>query len=139
AGLEQRLVGVDVADAGNRGLIEQNRLQHPPAAAQDLEPVIGAEVPRFGAELFAHHCLDVRRAGTIPNAAEAARVAEAQFCSIVQSKHKMRVRLARLVRRHGALLPRHGEVSQLQRTAEVNADPLAEAAVALMAAAGLLE
>lgn len=68
AGGPQGLVGVDVADAGEEGLVEQKGFEGTGAGGKAPGEIGGRDFQRFGAEAF-------QRAGGVPGQADAAEFA----------------------------------------------------------------
>ena len=110
--LEQRFVGVDVADAGHDALIEQHRLQTARGRRQTLAPVGGVEAERLrpqagGRERRFNFFLGAKQRG----AAEAADVAETQLpLVVVEVEDQMRVVLCRARRRPPPSTAGHAQV-----------------------------
>ena len=72
----QRLVCVDVAQAGNEGLIQEQRFEKPPPSVQYPVKLLSSEIPaeRLGTEALGHRF----RILSEPNTTELARVVESQ-------------------------------------------------------------
>ena len=83
---EQRLVGVDVPDAGDPALVEQERLHRRPAAARERAQVLGAEAGVEGLEAEARAQEGVERGAPVGElaGAEAARVDVEQLVAVVE-------------------------------------------------------
>ena len=110
AGAEQRLGGVDVADADDDPLVHEEILDRPPAPARAREEIVAVErvAERFGTEVAQQL---VRAAGRLPEpATEAARVVEAQQASRIEHEVDVVVRAQRDVGREHAQRPGHAEV-----------------------------
>ena len=121
AGQEERLVGVDVADAGHDGLVEQQRFHGRPASMQSRAQHLGGEAPvqRFGPELAGH----TPEIAHQPDAAELARVGEGQPLASgqVEPGTQMRSREDWIVAAHHFEPAGHAQVDD-QRFARVQPD-----------------
>ena len=95
---EQRLVRVDVADARDPLLVEQERLDGRARAACERVQVLAGEVlgERLDAEPRAEVGVELGPAGQQPAGAEAARVDEAERVLVVEAHDRARVGRARL-------------------------------------------
>src|SRR5262245_40930256 len=127
-GAEQRLVGVDVADAGDDALAEQHRLDGALGAGQRRAPGGRGQLERLRPQAVAPEQRLQRLGPLVPaHAAEAARVAEAQLLTAaVEVEDDVRVRGQALVRGGDGELPGHAEVDDDGAlVVEVEEDPLA--------------
>ena len=92
AGGEEGFIGIDVSEADNDGLIEEEGFDHSPTA-QKLFEIAQADAKRFGAEIC--HCPVGPKAGFGPvelEAAEAPDVAEVKhLLALLEFQAKMRV------------------------------------------------
>ena len=109
----ERLVGVDVADAGHERLVDEERLEPAAPGADPLpedaerEPV----VQRLGADVVERVVV-----GRVqPDAPELADVAEAQLAAVVERQREALVRIQRAGRRHHEQLAGHLEVDREER------------------------
>ena len=95
---EEGLVRVDVADARDPLLVEQERLHRRPRAACERVQVLACEVvgERLDAEPRAEIRVELGPAGEQPAGAEAARVDEAERVLVVEAHDRARVGRARL-------------------------------------------
>ena len=131
----QRLVGVDVADARDEPLVDEQRLEPRPAAADprperlEREPV----VERLRADPVERVVVrDVQ-----PDPPELAHVAEPQLGAVVERERQPLVGVDRQRRRDDEQLPGHLEVDGEERAArEVDDDLLAAPADGLDPPAG---
>ena len=76
--VEERLIGIDVADAGQDALIEQGGLDGPAGPGKALGELSGADLQRLWAEVFVI-CLTTAQP---PDAAKASRIAETKLGGI---------------------------------------------------------
>src|SRR5512136_267480 len=96
ASLEERLVGVDVADAGDKGLIEEQRLDPSPAAGEDRAESLGPDLERLGAEAGQLAAGALRLALEAEQEAELADVAETDLVApVLEADHQPDVLVAR--------------------------------------------
>ena len=99
AGAPERLVGVDVADPGQEGLVEEERLEPRPPGAQappeDAQREVGLE--RLRAVLRERDRQGVRVVGA--DAGELAHVAQAQLAPVGEGPGGVHVRDRRSARR----------------------------------------
>src|SRR5207253_2407247 len=85
AGEEEAFIDIDVAQAGDEGLIEQGGLDRPFGGGETLEEVGGTEGERLGAEV------GVVGIGAQPeDAAEAAGVDEAKLQAVAEVEDEVR-------------------------------------------------
>src|SRR5581483_4412976 len=130
-GVVQRLARVDVADAGEARLVEQERLDVAARGAELRAQVAGGErgIERVEAEnLQLRRRRQIRSVITAQNA-ESARVDVAQLGGAFERKHRVRVRAARLGARLDQQVAAHAEVDEqhvLRR--EIDQQVLADAA-----------
>src|SRR5687767_7366164 len=97
--LEQCLIGVDVADAGDDRLVEQERLQTSLRPFESLMKIVGIQLEWLGAQLaVCEESIEFRPARIEGNAAEAPDIAKTQLARVVQREDNVRVRFARPVR-----------------------------------------
>ena len=113
----QGLVRVDVADAGDRALVEEHSLERRAPLAQPAVQLVGGEigVDRLRAE--ARHLLrgQQRVLGADQQATEPPRVAIAQLATTVQEEHGVRVLLQPGHRVDQAELAGHTEMDDQQQ------------------------
>ena len=131
----QRLVGVDVADARDEALVDEERLEPRPAAADPGPERLEREavVERLRADPVER--VVVREVE--PDPPELAHVAEPQLGAVVQRERQPLVGVDRQRRRHDEQLPGHLEVDGEERAAgEVDDDLLAAPADGLDPPAG---
>src|SRR6185295_10925971 len=88
-GVPERLIGVDIADAGDDFLIEQQRLEARAPPEQQLAQQRGRK--RIGERLDAVGAFERGQAQAIeqPRAAELARVVEEYLSPIVEQQHQV--------------------------------------------------
>src|SRR5579864_4675094 len=110
---EQRLAGVDVAHADDQLAVHDELLERHAPPAADAPQVVGVEGARerLGGEPGEQR-MARRIAGGVDEAAEAARIVEAQRQSRVEHQVEVVVGQARGVGRHGAQVAGHAEVHQ---------------------------
>ncbi len=115
----KRFVRVDVADAGNRRLVEEDRLQRSPPFAKPAVQLFRNEVrvDRFGTQK--RHLLrrEQRFFRAQQQPAETPNVPIAQVPAIVQREDGVRVRLQRCIRADKPQLPSHAQVNDQQHVA----------------------
>src|SRR5262249_15146693 len=82
--LEARFIGIDITDAGDNALIEQDRLEISPSLGERRAPVLRIDIERLRSQpLFCEIGVDIGARWMIPGAPEAANVAEAKFVAAV--------------------------------------------------------
>lgn len=89
-GVVEGLVGVDVADAGEKGLVEQSGFDGPCGAGQGWGEAFAVDVERVGAEPGPAP-FEVGRVGQCPEAAEASWVAEGESGAVVEPPEDVEV------------------------------------------------
>ena len=110
--LEQRLIGVDVADAGHDALVEQHRLEAAVGPAQLLAPFRGVDVGRLRSQAKCVKELP-QRVGVAKqrHAAETTHIAETQLlAAILQVEQKVRMIRRRLRAGRDGELSGHAQV-----------------------------
>src|SRR5438128_5930579 len=114
---EARFIGINVADARDDALIEQNRLQVALGFREGRAPISGIDVERLRPELLALEMrIDVVAAWKEGGAAEATDVAKPQFVgAVVQGKDEVGMIPARLRCRRDQELARHAQVNEQPR------------------------
>src|SRR5438067_3764839 len=112
----QRLVGVDVAHAGDRLLVEQHCLQRRAPALQLPVQLLGLELHVDRLRPKARHLLrrQQRLLRADQQAAETARVAIAQLPTVIEKENRVRVLLERRDLVDQAQLPGHAEMHDQQ-------------------------
>ncbi len=146
-GAPERLVRVDVADPGDEGLVEQERLESPAAAAKPPPegPQREGGVERLGSvpgeQRAAVLRVQDRAASRVPRPepypAELADVAEAELAAVVQREAQVDVPVGRGAGRHHEELAGHLEVDRQRGTArQVHDDQLRAPADRVDAAPG---
>lgn len=115
SGEVERLIGVDVADAGHGGLIEQRRLHRPARPAQRGPERARPHRERIRAEIAPPEAMQRLDRLKCPQPAEAARVAEGEPLRTVRRvQHPLamhvRARIGAVARRIDPQLARHAEV-----------------------------
>src|SRR5262245_15283737 len=109
AGAEARLVRVDVADAGEERLIEQQCLERPVRCFHRAAKVAGIDVERLGAEAFVEISMEQRGIGKQSRTAEAARIAKPQLAFVLELIPQVNVVGERLIDAVNRQLPRHSQ------------------------------
>lgn len=107
-----RLVGVDIADTRDNGLIEQHRLDRPGGAFEDQTPCRGVEGERLRAKPFVEKLIQRRGVREDVPTAESPLVAESELAAIVEGDDDMRVRFHRPPRRPRRQSASHAEMNQ---------------------------
>jgi len=91
-GLEERFVGVNIADAGDVGLIEQDGLEIALRCVKRIQPIIRTEIERLRAEAHIEKMLvHMTERGKERHTAEATDIAKAQFVGVVEREDDMRM------------------------------------------------
>ena len=127
----QRFVGVDVAHARDRLLVQKHGLQWRATPSQGAIQLVGGEgrVDRFGSEARHLPGPDQLLLGAREQAAEAARVAVTELASVIEEKDRVSVLLARRVWTDQAQLAAHAQVHHQQKlSCEADEDVLAPTA-----------
>ena len=137
--LKQRLVGVDVAHAGDHTLIEQHRLETALGSTQRLAPIPRAEIERFRSQpRLLEEALQFRPIRKQRGTAEAADIAEAQLVAAAfQVDPQVGMIRHRRIRGHHGELSRHPQMDDEEAlTLKRNHDPFAAATDLIDAPAG---
>jgi len=109
----QTFVGVDISDAAQDGLIEQQGLDAGAARADSLGKFLRAHLQGIRAKV--RELVGEQRAGEIGHAPEAAGIGIAQLAAVVEPEPNMSVFCAGMRSRARGKLPGHSQVNQKGR------------------------
>src|SRR5260370_27787796 len=114
----QTLVGVDIANAAQYGLVEQQGLDARAARADSLGEILRAYLQRISAKIC--ELVGKQRAGEIRHASEAAGIGVAQLAAVIEPEPHVGVFCARLRGSARRKLPGHSQVNQERRRRRIS-------------------
>src|SRR4051794_40664889 len=96
AGLEERLIRINVTDTGDNRLIKQDRLEIPLGRPQRFTPIAGIQIERLWTQAVGgENGIQLLAIRIVSDAAKTPDIAKAQLVGIIQRKDDMRMRIAR--------------------------------------------